>query len=365
MIAVIGAGAWGTGLAQVLARAGKPVRLWARDPGLAARVARERRNPAYLPGISLSADIEVTAELDRALVGASLVILAVPTHGMRVTVERCRPLLSKSASVVSAAKGFELDTGLTMTEVVVQVLGEPARPRVAAISGPNIAPEIARGLPAATVVACPSPHTGALVRDMCNGTTLRFYSSEDIVGVEYGGALKNVVAIAAGICDGVGVGDNGKAALITRGIAEMARLGVRAGASPLTFAGLTGLGDCVVTCTSAQSRNRQLGDAIGKGKSLADVEAGMFQVAEGVNAARAARVLAERCGVEMPIVSQVCEVLFEGKSIATALGDLMRRGARDELSEFGLEPLHPAAGLRAALAVESPTPADSGSGAVG
>jgi glycerol-3-phosphate dehydrogenase (NAD(P)+) len=340
MIAVVGAGAWGTALAQVLAAGGKPVTLWARDASLAARIARERRNPAYLPGISLSPDIAVTAELEQALATASLVILAVPTHGLRDVAGRCQPMLPAACAVVSAAKGFETERGLTMSEVLVEVMGEAERSRVAAISGPNIAPEIARGLPAATVVASSCAETAARVRDTCNGTGLRFYSNEDIVGVEYGGALKNIVAIAAGVCDGVGAGDNGKAALITRGIAEMARLGVRAGARPLTFAGLTGLGDCVVTCTSRYSRNRGLGEAIGRGRSLAEVEAGMFQVAEGVNAARAARMLAEQHGVEMPIVTQVCAVLFEGKPIIEALGDLMRRGARDELREFGLDPNH-------------------------
>src|SRR5438132_6339799 len=311
MIAVIGAGAWGTALAQVFSRGGKPVSLWARDPALAQRIGRERRNPAYLPGIPLRGDIRVTDDLATALAGATVAILAVPTHGLRDVVTRCRPSLGPDAVVVSAAKGFEATTCLRMTEMLVEVVGKKEASRVAAMSGPNIAIEIARGLPAATVVAAGDPRTAALVRDTCNGTQLRFYSNDDVVGVEYGGALKNIVAIAAGICDGVGAGDNGKSALITRGLAEMARLGVRAGASPLTFAGLTGLGDCVVTCTSPHSRNRRLGEAIARGQTLSEVEAGMFQVAEGVNAARAARTLAERHDVEMPIVAEVCAVLFE------------------------------------------------------
>jgi glycerol-3-phosphate dehydrogenase (NAD(P)+) len=343
MITVVGAGSWGTALAQVLALSARPVKLWGRDPGLARRIDRERRNPAYLPGIPLHRDIDVHVELDAALDGADVAILAVPTHGMRATAGQCAPLLADACAVVSAAKGFEADTQLTMSQVIVAVLGEATRSRVAAISGPNIAPELARGLPAATVVASDEPETAALVRDACNGTQLRFYSSDDLTGVEYGGALKNVVAIAAGICDGVGAGDNGKAALITRGIAEMARLGVRAGANPITFAGLTGLGDCVVTCFSPHSRNRGLGEAIGRGRSLLEVEAGMFQVAEGVNAARGARRLAEQWGVEMPIVAEVSAVLFEGKPIVEALADLMRRDARDELREFRLQALEGAA----------------------
>jgi len=340
MIAVIGAGAWGTGLAQVFARGGKAASLWARDAGLAQRIARQRRNPAYLPGIPLDPAITVTASLEEALCGASLAILAVPTQGMREVAEQCLPLLPDGCPVVSAAKGFETTTCLRMSQVLAEVTGEsPGGSHVAAISGPNIAIETARGLPAATVVASSDPETAAVVRDLCNGTQLRFYSNDDLVGVEYGGALKNIVAIAAGMCDGVGIGDNAKAALITRGLAEMARLGVCAGAQPLTFAGLTGLGDCVVTCISPHSRNRRLGEAIARGQTLTEIEAGMFQVAEGVNAARAARTLAERFGVEMPIVAEVCAVLFEAKPIAAAVADLMRRGARDELREFGLERL--------------------------
>jgi glycerol-3-phosphate dehydrogenase (NAD(P)+) len=339
VIAVLGAGSWGTALASALASEGRAVTLWARDPALAIRIDVERRNPAYLPGISLSAAMRVTGDLAEALEGAAIAVLAVPTHGMRAMAERCRPHLAEACRVVSAAKGFERGTGATMSEVLVDVLGEGSRSRVAALSGPNLALEIARGLPAATVVASSRDETAELVRDSFNGGRLRVYSSGDVVGVEYGGALKNVVAIGAGICDGTGSGDNGKAALITRGLAEMARLGVRAGARPLTFAGLTGLGDCVVTCMSPLSRNRRLGEAIGRGQTLREIEAGMFMVAEGVNAARVARDLAERAGVEMPIVAEVCSILFEDKPIAAAFADLMRRGARDELQEFGLDPL--------------------------
>jgi glycerol-3-phosphate dehydrogenase (NAD(P)+) len=339
VIAVVGAGSWGTALASVLAASGRAVTLWARDGALAARIDTERRNPAYLPGVPLSAAMRVTGDLAEALGGARIVVLAVPTHGMRATAERCRPLLGPGCAVVSAAKGFETRTALTMSQVLVDVLGPPWESRVAALSGPNIAMEIARGLPAATVVASRSEATAALVRDNCTGDRLRVYSSGDLMGVEYAGALKNVVAIAAGVCDGTGSGDNGKAALITRGLAEMARLGVRAGAQPLTFAGLTGLGDCVVTCTSPFSRNRRLGEAIGRGQTLREVEAGMFMVAEGVNAARVAQGMAEEAGVEMPIVAEVCAVLFEEKPIHAAFADLMRRGARDELQEFGLDPM--------------------------
>jgi glycerol-3-phosphate dehydrogenase (NAD(P)+) len=339
VIAVLGAGSWGTALASVLAASGRSVVLWARDAELASRIDSSRRNPAYLPGVPLSPVFGVTADLAAAVSGASIVVLAVPTQGMRATVARCAELLEPGCAVVSAAKGFETGTALTMSSVLVSELGEEWAPQVAVLSGPNIAMEIARGLPAATVVASRSEATAATVRDALTSDRLRVYSSGDLVGVEYGGALKNVVAIAAGICDGAASGDNGKAALITRGLAEMARLGVWAGAQPLTFAGLTGLGDCVVTCFSPFSRNRRLGEAIGRGQTLREVEAGMFMVAEGVNAARVARGLAEEAGVEMPIVAEVCAVLFEEKPILAAFADLMRRGARDELSEFGLDPL--------------------------
>ena len=342
MIAVVGAGAWGTALAQVLATGGRPVSLWARDPALGRRIERERRNPAYLPGIPLHRGIRAGADLGESVDGAEVVILAVPTHGLRELAARCAPRLAPGCALVSAAKGFEADTQLRMSEVLAAVVGEGSGLGVAAISGPNIAIEVARGLPAATVVAAADAAVAARVRDACTGTRLRVYSTSDLVGVEYGGALKNVVAIAAGICDGVGAGDNGKAALITRGIAEMARLGVRAGAVPMTFAGLTGLGDLVVTCMSPHSRNRRLGEAIARGQSLAEVSAGMFQVAEGVNAARAAAVLAARMGVEMPIVAEICAVLFDAKPIPEALGDLMSRGARSELEEFDFAPFgHP------------------------
>ncbi|TMC49787.1 MAG: NAD(P)-dependent glycerol-3-phosphate dehydrogenase [Chloroflexi bacterium] len=337
-IAVVGAGSWGTALAQTLAVAGREVRLWGRDPAVVRQIADWRRNPAYMPGLQLHPDIAATDELSQALRGARVVILAVPTHGLRVTAQRCIASLEAESVVVSAAKGFEAGTGATMSRVLAEVLGTGSEARVAALSGPNIAPEIARGLPAATVVASGDPATAAVVRDCCTGSQLRVYSNDDLTGVEYGGALKNVVAIAAGIGDGAGAGDNGKAAVITRGLAEMARLGVRAGARPLTFAGLTGLGDCVVTCMSPHSRNRRLGEAIGHGKTLVEATAGMFMVAEGVNAAAAARSLAAQYGVEMPIVNEVCAVLFDGKPVAQAVADLMRRGARDELDEFGLTP---------------------------
>ncbi|HEY7926042.1 MAG: NAD(P)H-dependent glycerol-3-phosphate dehydrogenase [Candidatus Dormibacteria bacterium] len=330
-VAVVGAGSWGTALAQTLSSAGSEVRLWARDPVVAASLRTTRHHPWALEGVELHADVRVSDQLDACLVGAELAILAVPSHGMRAMGTAVSPLVS-GLIVVSAAKGFEVETGLTMTAVLAQVL--PSDTAIAALSGPNFAIEIARGLPAATVTASRDAGAAEAVRDGCNGGPLRFYSSDDVIGVEFAGALKNVVAIAAGVCDGIGAGDNGKAALITRGLAEMARLGICGGARALTFAGLAGLGDCVATCTSPHSRNRGLGEEIGRG-TLPRVAIDASQmVVEGVNATRAALVLADRFGVEMPIAREVHAVLFAGKSVAAALNDLMTRGAVDELRGF-------------------------------
>ncbi len=331
-VAVVGAGSWGTALAQSLDSAGCEVRLWARDAAVADTLRVTRRHPWALPGIELNRLVQVEERLDAALAAAEVVILAVPSHGMRETATAAASSLDGTI-VVSAAKGFELSSRLTMTAVLAEVL--PGRcAAIAALSGPNIAIEVARGLPAATVVAALDADAAGLVRDGCNGGSLRFYSSDDVVGVEYAGALKNVIAIAAGVCDGIGAGDNGKAAVITRGLTEIARLGVHAGARGMTFAGLAGLGDCIVTCTSPHSRNRGLGEAIGRGTPPAQAIAASQMVVEGVNATRAALFLAERLGVEMPITREIHDILFAGKSVGAALTDLMTRGAGDELRGF-------------------------------
>ena len=324
-IAVVGAGSWGTALAHTLAGEHRhQVTLWARRPEIAAAIAARHRNPAYLSEIDLDPSIQVGDDLAAALDGARIAVLAVPTQGMRQVAVSARSLLHGQTVVVSAAKGFEASSGLTMSAVLADVLGAGERDRVVALSGPNIAVEIARGLPAATVAAG-HEDAAALVRDACSSTTLRVYSTTDCIGVEYAGALKNVVAIAAGACDGMGAGDNGKAAIITRGIAEMARLGIHAGAQLMTFAGLAGIGDCLVTCASPYSRNRQLGEAIGRGASLVDALARINMVVEGVNATKVALQLARESGVDMPITQQVHAVLFEGKPVGAALADLMKR----------------------------------------
>ena len=329
-ITIVGAGSWGTALAQTLALAGgdRRVVLCARSDSVAATIAATRHNPRYLSEIELDQDIDVTSDLDAALAAAGVVVLAVPTSAMRDVAHRTRGALEPDAVVVSAAKGFEEASRATMSEVLSGVLG--ASPRITALSGPNIAIEIARGLPAAGVVAGEAS-CAALVRDMFAGSRYRAYSSDDMVGVEYAGALKNIIAIAAGICDGIGTGDNGKAAIVTRGLAEIARLAINAGANVMTFAGLAGLGDCVVTCTSPHSRNRRLGESIARGATLDEALQEIGMVVEGVNTTRVALRLAEHHAVEMPITQQVHAVLFDGKPVSLAFQELMRRDPAEEL----------------------------------
>ena len=337
--AILGGGTWGTALAQTLSRQGLEVRLWVRTAERAAEIDRLRRNLRYLPEIELDPRITISHDLALTCAGAGIVLVAVPTNGLRAIAAQARPHLEPGAAVISTAKGFEAAGMLTMSAVLVETLGEERRAQIMALSGPNIALEVARGLPAASVVAGFDPAAAEVVRDALSGSQFRVYSSPDLVGVEYGGALKNVIAIAAGVCDGLEVGDNGKVAVITRGLAELARLGVAAGARPLTFAGLTGLGDCMVTCTSPHSRNRRLGEALARGHSLEEVIASTPTIAEGVNATRATLRLAARHGVEMPIATEIHAILFEAKPIATAMSDLLSRGAVDELRGLGLSGL--------------------------
>jgi glycerol-3-phosphate dehydrogenase (NAD(P)+) len=330
-IAIVGAGSWGTALAHALARdATREVSLWARDADVADVISRTRHNPAYLTDVSLDDRVSVSADLAAAVAGAQIVMLAVPTDAMREVVAALIPLLPPTAIVVSAAKGFDAEHDLTMTALLREMLGSDSSERIAALSGPNIAVEIGRGLPAATVVAGDEACANA-VRDACTGPHLRVYSTTDCIGVEYAGALKNIVGIAAGACDGMGVGDNGKAAIMTRGLAEMARLGLAAGARVLTFAGLAGLGDCVVTCMSPYSRNRRFGEAIARGATLEGAIAEIAMAVEGVNATRVAARLALRYDVDMPITREVHAVLFEGKPISVAMTDLMSRDPAEEV----------------------------------
>lgn len=328
--AVVGAGAWGTTLALHLAKHG-PVLLLARDDARARQIAAERQNSRYLPDMNIPVEVEVTA--DPAALGSAseLVVFAVPAAGMRSSARRVREHIASDSVLLSVAKGIERGSLMRMTEVLADSL-PGAGPRIAAMSGPNLALEIARGLPAGAVVATENEDIGVRASDMIGTRSFRVYRNRDVIGVELCGALKNIIAIAAGAADQLGFGDNGKASLITRGLAEITRLGIAAGANPLTFAGLAGLGDVIATCYSPLSRNHTLGVELAKGRSWEDVEGTLPGVAEGAYTVTSALAMAERLGVEMPIAQEVHSALFEGKSVQRCLLDLLSREQKDELA---------------------------------
>jgi glycerol-3-phosphate dehydrogenase (NAD(P)+) len=323
-VSVVGGGAWGTALASHCARAGLPVRVWAREPEVAAAINERRENPAFLPGVQLP-QMEAVADLGEAVSGAEMVLMVVPSeHGRRIYREM-RPLLLAGAIVVSATKGLERDTLHRMSEVATEEV--PAHP-LAVLSGPSFALEVARALPTAVVVASDDHAVAETIQQALSTGTFRVYSSEDVIGVELAGSLKNVIAIAAGIVDGLGYGHNTLAGLITRGLAEMSRLAEALGGRPETRAGLAGLGDLVLTCTGELSRNRRVGQGLGRGLSLAEASTGL--VAEGVRTTLAACALAEREAVEMPIARQMKAVLYEDKAPREALEELMLRTLKRE-----------------------------------
>jgi len=329
-LAVVGAGAWGTTLALLLSRAAA-VTLLARDEAHAATLRGDRENKRYLPGVPFDDRVSVTADPAELATASELVIFAVPSRAMRSTVTSLAPSLTGEAVLLSVAKGIESDTLLRMTEVIAaEVPGSVGR--VAALSGPNLALEISRGLPAAAVVAAADDAVSRRAVDVLGGRTFRLYRNQDVVGVELAGALKNIVAIVAGAVEELGAGDNAKAAITTRGLAEITRLGVAMGANPLTFAGLAGIGDILATSTSALSRNHRLGVELASGRSWADIEGTLSGVAEGAYTVRAALALAERAGIEMPIASEVHAVLYEGKEVRASVVDLLARESRDELT---------------------------------
>ncbi len=325
---MLGAGSWGTTVASLLAGRTRTV-LWARDSSLAADLASGRGSPRYLPGFDLHASLLATSDLAAAVEGADLVVVAVPTHGFRRVLATAAPDMAPGVPVVSLAKGFEQETGLRMTQVAGEVL--PDSP-VGVLTGPNLAKEVLAGKSAAAVVASSDAATSSTVQALLASERFRVYTNEDLVGCEIGGAVKNVIAMAAGMAEGVGTGDNARAALITRGLAEMTRLGEALGGDPRTLAGLAGMGDVLATCMSPQSRNRWFGEQVGLGRSPSEVLAGMDQVAEGVRTAGVACLLAEREGVEVPIAEGVREVLEGGRSPVEVWADLMARRARPEVT---------------------------------
>jgi glycerol-3-phosphate dehydrogenase (NAD(P)+) len=326
-VAVLGAGSWGTALAVHLGRAGHDVRLWARDQALAEALTRDRANPRYLQGVTLPDGVQATASLERALAGASFVLLVVPSHGLRAVVRDAAPHLRGDAILVSAVKGIEAETLNRMSEVITQEAGGSP---VVVLSGPSFAVEVAHGLPTAVLAASTDGQAAAAVQDQFRGRGLRLYVSDDVAGVEIGGALKNVIAIAAGAVEGLGLGHNAMAALITRGLAEISRLACAVGGRRDTLAGLSGLGDLVLTCTGDLSRNRRVGIELGGGRTLPDILAGLHMVAEGVRTTGAALALGQRHGVELPITSQMAAVLDGSVSPLQAVEALMGRRQRPE-----------------------------------
>lgn len=329
-VAVIGAGAWGTALAKVLADKQNPTVLWSHRGDLAQAINEQHVNARYLPNAELPPTLRATGDAEEALRGAELVVVVVPSHALRSVISDVRRHIPERALVCSATKGIENDSLMLMSEVLLDELGRAAEPRLTYLSGPSFAKEVALGQPTAVVVAGTSePETEAVQRAFATDK-LRVYSSPDVVGVEVGGALKNVVAVAAGAADGLGFGHNTRAGLITRGLAEIGRLGARKGANPLTLAGLSGMGDLVLTCTGDLSRNRTVGYEMGKGRTLADVLATLGHVAEGVKTAKSAYDLSIKLSVDMPITHEVYRVLYGGKSPRQAVVDLMTRALTKE-----------------------------------
>jgi glycerol-3-phosphate dehydrogenase (NAD(P)+) len=325
--AVVGGGAWGTALANVLGANGHSVSLWAREPDVVASINETRENRRFLAGVCIHDGVTATEDMQAALRGAGLVTYAAPSHALRTVAESGASAVANDAVLIVASKGIERESLAIMSDVVDQAIGGRA---VVALSGPTFASEVAHGQPTAVVAASTDSAAAALVQHVLSSETFRVYTHDDVVGVELGGALKNVMAVATGIADGLGLGHNSRAALITRGLAEMTRLGVALGANAATFAGLAGLGDLVLTCTGALSRNRALGVEIGQGRTLEEALAGKDTVAEGVLNTISARALAEREGVDMPIVWAVHRILFESQPPRRAIAELMTRELRAE-----------------------------------
>lgn len=330
--AVVGAGGWGTALSVVLSENYSQVDLWVREPHVLEQIKTYRENRVFLPGIVLPENIVPSSELEQVLSGKRLIVLAVPSAYVREMSERIRPFVSSGAVIVNAAKGFDPSTQKRLSEVIAENV--PNSP-LAVISGPNHAEETGRKVPSATVVASRDKNVAEFVQDALMTPYFRVYTNPDIVGVELGGALKNIIAIAVGICDGLGYGDNTKAALMTRGLSEIARLGRELGANSLTFAGLSGVGDLIVTCTSNHSRNRRCGMALGRGVRLEEFLSHTNMVVEGVNACKVAYTLSRKLNVEMPITTALYRVLQGKLKPQDAVKELMARGKKHEIEEIG------------------------------
>jgi glycerol-3-phosphate dehydrogenase (NAD(P)+) len=328
-VAVVGAGSWGTTVASMLAPRADTT-LWARDPMLAKAIAAGE-NPKYLPGVTLPDELSAGSDLAAALDGADVVVMAVPSHGYRAVLSEGAAAVADETPIVSLTKGIEQDTLMRMTEVTADVLPGHERDRIGVLTGPNLASEIVAGQPAATVIAMGDHDMSLTLQDLFSGLMFRVYTNPDVIGAETAGATKNVMAIAAGMADGLGFGLNTRATLITRALAEMTRLGVAMGGQIATFAGLAGMGDLVATCFSEQSRNHRVGHALGRGRTIDEIVEEMNMVAEGVKSTEGILALANRYGVEMPIAEQVGRVLYEGAAVPDAILALMGRAARSEV----------------------------------
>lgn len=333
-IAVLGAGSWGTALATVLGENGYSVTLWSRDSELVARMAKARCNVRYLPNVILKPNITVTDSANVAVDGAEAVIFVVPSQAVREVARLVSQSVRRDQLIIHAAKGFEAHTLKRITRVLSEELPTHDEARIVVLSGPSHAEEVALGQPTTVVVACENMHLAERAQDLLINGHFRVYTNPDTTGVEVGGALKNIIALGAGMSDGLGFGDNAKAALLTRGLAEITRLGVKMGAQPLTFAGLAGIGDLVVTCTSKHSRNWRAGHLLGQGRSLKHVLNEMNMVVEGVKTTEAAFALSKQFNTEMPITYELYNVLFHGKDPKVAVGHLMERGKTHEMEEI-------------------------------
>ena len=330
-IGVIGAGGWGIALAKLLAEKGERITLWCHGADTCRDLREKRESSTYLPGVTLSAQARITTELNEAVAGKSLLLCVVPSHALREVMAQAAAWVAPETTIVCGTKGLEEESLKTAGEVLANIFGAEGAGHHAFLSGPSFAAEAARGLPTAVTVAAQAEEVAAAVQQTLSTQSFRVYTSKDVIGVQLGGVVKNVIAIAAGISDGLGLGQNARAALITRGLAEMTRLAVRMGADAMTLAGLPGLGDLILTCAGDLSRNRKVGLQIAQGKSLTEITSGTRMVAEGVRNARSVHALALRLGVEMPIVEQMDQVLYQGKKPAEAVRDLMQRALKAEV----------------------------------
>lgn len=332
-IAVIGAGSWGTAIAGVLSGKGTNTVLWGHNEEHVAALDKYRENKKYLSGFPFPPSLQVTASLEDAVKGAAVVCMVVPSHGFRSVFEKLAPFLEKGSFIVSAVKGIENSSLMTMTQIMRQILGEELDRKnltLSVLSGPSFAKEVAQGLPTLVTIGCDELDRAKVLQKIFFSDRFRVYAAQDMIGLEISAALKNIVAIAAGICDGLGYGLNSRAALITRGLAEITRMGVAMGADPVTFSGLSGLGDLVLTCTGDLSRNRTVGLKLGQGKKLSMILEEMEMVAEGVKTTKSVHDLVQRMGVEMPILEQVYQILYEDKDCSMAVNDLLTRELKVE-----------------------------------